>query len=368
MAAVGIILSIPLLFIVADPLSNFGRGVASLAGLAAGAMYPIGYLHIAALAAVAALALARGRRFCDWCPAGVALGLASRAAPFGMRLDETRCVSCGACERSCPMNCADAAGKKIDASRCVLCAGCAAACPGGHIRFGYRRSYRNIPGRRNFVKYAGSLIISACYFGGGNLREFVGITAREAEGGLILPPGARSESHFLSRCVGCQACVKVCPVSVIKQAGARPRIVYGEAYCQYSCTECGALCPTGAIERLSLEEKRRTRVALSELDLSGCVVMTKRQACGACAEVCPTRALHMEPYGGEGAGLSIPVFDEEYCIGCGACLCVCPAEPNAFAINPVPSQTMTPGLRVAPEGAGGAGSVRPMTKDDDFPF
>jgi ferredoxin len=65
-------------------------------------------------------------------------------------------------------------------------------------------------------------------------------------------------------------------------------------------------------------------------------------------------------------GLTIPSFDEEYCIGCGACLCVCPAEPAAFEMRGVPVQTLTPGIRQAHEDADSA--AKPMTADDDFPF
>jgi ferredoxin len=144
--------------------------------------------------------------------------------------------------------------------------------------------------------------------------------------------------------------------------------VYGTDYCQFSCVECGKACPTNAIARLDVETKRRTRIALSSLTLSRCLVVAKGQACGACAEVCPTHALEMEPYKGH-RGLTVPSFGEEYCIGCGACLAVCPALPVAFEIVGVAVQSLTPGLREAGGETGAEdGSADVMTADDDFPF
>jgi ferredoxin len=142
---------------------------------------------------------------------------------------------------------------------------------------------------------------------------------------------------------------------------------YAEAPCQYNCVECGRVCPTGAIRSLTLEEKRRTRIALSALIFERCVVKTKGQSCGACAEVCPTRAVRMVSYGESGIpGLTRPVFDGPYCIGCGACLVACPAEPRAFVITSVADQTLTPGLREEDDGDGEAGEIYQMT--GDFPF
>jgi formate hydrogenlyase subunit 6/NADH:ubiquinone oxidoreductase subunit I len=158
-------------------------------------------------------------------------------------------------------------------------------------------------------------------------------------------------------------------VGIISAAKSpQPEIVYGTDYCQFSCVECGKVCPTNAIARLDVETKRRTRIALSSLTLSRCVVVAKEQACGACAEVCPTHALEMEPYEGH-RGLTVPSFGEEYCIGCGACLAVCPAVPVAFEIAGASVQSLTPGLREAggeKEAEDGAANV--MTADDDFPF
>jgi formate hydrogenlyase subunit 6/NADH:ubiquinone oxidoreductase subunit I len=140
---------------------------------------------------------------------------------------------------------------------------------------------------------------------------------------------------------------------------------YTSAACQFNCVECGRVCPTGAITRLKVDEKHRTRVALSTLYFERCVVNTKHESCGACAEVCPTGALTMVGYSEPGIPfLTRPVYDERYCIGCGACLAACPAEPRAFTLAAVSEQSLTVGSRPLEE----AGDELRVENTDDFPF
>jgi ferredoxin len=63
-------------------------------------------------------------------------------------------------------------------------------------------------------------------------------------------------------------------------------------------------------------------------------------------------------------GLTKPVFDETYCIGCGACLVVCPAEPVAFSVGAVLQQTLTPGIRPTDENE----DLPELPGFDEFPF
>jgi formate hydrogenlyase subunit 6/NADH:ubiquinone oxidoreductase subunit I len=183
---------------------------------------------------------------------------------------------------------------------------------------------------------------------------------------FIMPPGAGNEKHYRSRCAGCYACASSCPVGVIKAAaGIAPALDYASASCQFDCVECSLVCPTGAIKRLSVEQKHKTRIALSSLDFERCVVNTKGESCGACAEVCPTHSLRMIPYEESGIPwLTKPVFEEAYCVGCGACLVACPARPNAFAVLPVAEQIQTPGIRPAGEDE----EIFVYEPADDFPF
>jgi ferredoxin len=185
----------------------------------------------------------------------------------------------------------------------------------------------------------------------------------------ILPPGAKNPIHYTGRCIACHACVAACPAGIITaKEDLHPHLDYNgaaTAACQFNCVECGRVCPTKAITPLSVEEKHRTRIALSTLYFERCVVNTKHESCGACAEVCPTGALTMAAYSEPGIPfLTRPIYDERYCIGCGACLAACPAEPRAFTLAAVPEQSLTVGSRPPEE----AGDELRVESTDDFPF
>lgn len=380
LAGVGLALGLTPLFTVLDPFSNFGRGVAGAASLLRGgaALSAPLLASLAIFSFILLLSILRGRRFCDWCPVGGALGVCASAAPFGMRIDHGACVSCGACERACPSNCADAEKKAVSLGRCVLCVRCAAACPEGAVRYGLSRpGGKTASERRGFLAGSGRFALGAAaaavYFGSGSVNHF--FRASGTRGGVhsegkeppILPPGALDARLSASACLHCQACVTACPAGIVRFKDAPyPELDYDAGYCQYNCTACGDVCPTGAIRPLG-SQKQRTRVALSSLLLERCLVAEKKQACGACAEVCPTHAIHMPSYE-EAGGLPEPIFDEAYCIGCGACYYACPVqdEPRVFKLKGITPQETTPGLRPAEEGGEAQKTLPGM--EADFPF
>ena len=69
------------------------------------------------------------------------------------------------------------------------------------------------------------------------------------------PPGALREDLFLSRCIQCGQCMRVCPTGIIQSAGTgtggmwTPGLNFriGSSGCQLACTACGHACPTAAI-------------------------------------------------------------------------------------------------------------------------
>jgi ferredoxin len=361
----GILLSFSPLMTALDPISNFGRGMGAFRAITGGAMVPFVLILALPLGLILAAAFFRGRAFCPWCPVGVTLGLLSSAAPFGMKMS-SRCVSCGRCEKKCPAFCIDSRSKRIDGERCVLCLSCAAVCPSGSVGYGPRGKASG-KSRRLFLKGAGrvSLFCGAAYLLSPSLKLFAA-PDRVRGKRPILPPGALNGGRYRAHCIGCQACAAACPVGIIgTRDSPRPALDYTSAGCQYNCVECGKVCPTGAIRPLGLEEKRRTRIALSTLYFERCVVNTRRESCGACAEVCPTGAITMISYGESGIPwLTRPLFDEPYCIGCGACFAACPAEPRAFSIDAAAEQSLTAGVRPSEEGGEGF----QLEAMEDFPF
>jgi len=154
-----------------------------------------------------------------------------------------------------------------------------------------------------------------------------------------LPPGAVSRERFIQKCTACQLCVSKCPTHVLQPAFLENGVMgmmqpymrfKVKNYCNYECTVCSAICPTHAITPLTLEDKKLTRVGMAYFVKRACIVFTAHQDCGACAEHCPTAAVHMIPFRD---GLMIPEMRPEYCIGCGGCESICPVLPVAIFVQ-----------------------------------
>ncbi len=105
----------------------------------------------------------------------------------------------------------------------------------------------------------------------------------------------------------------------------QPRMDYRLSFCNFDCTRCGQVCPTGAILPLSKEAKQSTQLGVAQFLQESCIVYTDKTACGACAEHCPTKAVRMVPYQ---RNLTIPEVREALCVGCGACEYACPVRPQ----------------------------------------
>ena len=71
------------------------------------------------------------RCFCRFlCPLGALYGLMARLALLGVKLDQDRCIDCGACLRRCPMDI-----RRVGDSECVHCGSCMEVCPVQAISF-----------------------------------------------------------------------------------------------------------------------------------------------------------------------------------------------------------------------------------------
>ena len=72
------------------------------------------------------------RPFCKYlCPLGAFYAIFSRFSFYQLRIDHSKCVGCGVCERVCKMQVRLMQGK--DMGECIRCGECQSACPKGAI-------------------------------------------------------------------------------------------------------------------------------------------------------------------------------------------------------------------------------------------
>lgn len=84
-----------------------------------------------------AVAFRDNRAFCKYlCPVTVFLKPASYFALMRVKVDQDKCVSCGACKRVCPMevDVTDNSRKRLNGTECILCMKCIDQCPTKALR------------------------------------------------------------------------------------------------------------------------------------------------------------------------------------------------------------------------------------------
>jgi ferredoxin len=105
----------------------------------------------------------------------------------------------------------------------------------------------------------------------------------------------------------------------------QPRMDYHTSYCDYDCTICTEICPSGALTKQDQKDKHTTQLGKAIFIKKNCIVFTEDTDCGACSEHCPTKAVNMVEFR---SNLWIPDVDTDICVGCGACEHMCPTSPH----------------------------------------
>ena len=290
------------------------------------------------------------------CPLGAFLGVFARFSLFGMEKDHERCTDCNLCLVHCQGADSPQGGVKWRQDECHMCLNCESACPEDVIEFRFlpgRKSTISVPdtGRRTAIatSAAGAALLP--------ITRVADVIDQNYDHRVIRPPGSVPEPEFLERCIRCAECMKVCPNNALHpaffEAGVEgiwtPILIPRIGYCEHSCVLCGQVCPTGAIQKITEEQKQGVgqkpiSIGTAFYDQGRCLPWAMSTPCIVCEEFCPTspKAIWVEEVDvpkrlpiAEQAGappkmemvhVQRPHVDPSLCIGCGACEKVCPVQ------------------------------------------
>jgi polyferredoxin len=282
------------------------------------------------------------------CPLGALLGIVSRWSVLGLVKNPEHCNDCNRCLLRCQGGDDPIGGVPWRQPECHLCLNCVDECPEHGLQFKFfpvqKTAGTNLQRRKLLTGLvAGAALVPV-------MRSTPGFAAEKHER-LLRPPGAVDEEFFLSRCIRCGECMKVCPNNALQpaltEAGLEglwtPVLVPRLGYCETSCVLCSQVCPTGAIWEITPKEKgwsvdistaaKPVRLGTAFYDRGRCLPWAMATDCIVCEEWCPTspKAVYLRPAevidaAGNVKQVKQPYLDPSRCVGCGACEHACPVQ------------------------------------------
>lgn len=305
------------------------------------------------------------------CPLGALLGAISRWSILGLDKDASSCDKCNRCLLNCQGGDDPIGGVPWHKSECLMCMNCADSCPHGALRFRFFRMPENevstsdLGRRRTLTGLAVGVAAVPL------MRANTGLGKSRNER-LLRPPGAVDESDFLSRCIRCGECMKVCPNNslhpALTEAGLEglwtPALVPRIGYCEPSCVLCSEVCPTGAIWQITPKEKgwvvgigdqqnQPVRLGTAFYDRGRCLPWALATDCIVCEEWCPVspKAIYVEEAqvidsAGNAKTLKQPRVDPSRCVGCGACEYACPLQERPAVYVTSIGESRSPGGQI----------------------
>lgn len=312
-----------------------------LVGRPEGAYFRLGVITFLVFAGIIALSRYARRFWCrNLCPLGALLGWLGRLSPIRLRVSE-KCTRCMRCVNECKMGAISDDPHTYSGAECIECYSCIAVCPENAISLarGYGGEEREDDlrlDRRRVLAAMGAGVAAVAL-----PKAALGV--RRSDAGehvlkisslrLLRPPGALAEDAFVTACVRCGECMKVCLTNTLQpalgegglEALGTPIIVPRVNACAQPCDLCGRVCPSNAIQPFTVEEKSHLFLGTASVDRSMCIAWSADRACMVCDEACPYNAIDASV---SAEGVARPVVDERICVGCGMCEYVCPVEPR----------------------------------------
>jgi polyferredoxin len=244
------------------------------------------------------------RFYCRFiCPAGALFGVLSRFSLWRIGKISDEHSNCRICEKNCEGACNPTT--QIRLNECILCVNCINDCRHGLM------TYQTVPsatGEVSETNLSRRQFLTATISGAAAvpMLRISGSLESNWNPAVVRPPGALPETEFLSRCIKCGQCMRVCPTNVIHPSGLEngleglwtPALNFriGTSGCQVNCIACGNLCPTAAIRPISLDERLgRNRFAdhgpikigTAFIDRGRCLPWAMDRPCIVCQEICP---------------------------------------------------------------------------------
>jgi ferredoxin len=294
-----------------------------------------------------ALNFYRARFWCKYiCPLGALLGITGKNPLVRIHKSPEACDNCRLCLADCQGGANAGDTLEWKPAECFFCFNCQSDCPSRAVTFSLGTSFLKPPKDSHLDLGRRQLLASGVAGAGAALlfRTHPLARRRSYNPELVRPPGALGEEEFLSKCIRCGECMKVCPTNGIHPAALEaglegvwsPVMRMTIGYCEYECTLCTEVCPTGAIRPLTVAEKQKIKIGLAYIDRNRCLPYASARTCIVCEEHCPTpkKAIWFEEAQattdtGEKVTVKQPRVNLELCIGCGICTnkCVIKGQP-----------------------------------------
>jgi len=275
------------------------------------------------------------------CPLGALLGIVSKFSPLQRLVKDETCTDCSLCRRDCKMGAINGDFVTTEKAECIFCMNCAEVCETKGTTFTFQPPQKMLSplnvSRREFFGLAGTGLATAAL-----LR--INYNPENTPAHCIRPPGSVLETDFIDRCIRCNECVRICASTgaclqpLYFESGLEgfftPHADFQNGYCEYSCNLCGEICPTGAIQQLEIEEKKKWKMGLAIFDTDVCIPFRENENCLVCEEHCPTpekaiwfeKKEYFDQKSGQTREVLYPKILNELCIGCGICQEKCPIE------------------------------------------